>query len=203
MAIHQPPAYAPPTPPLAPGPPADQVRKPRRSGLLLLTFLTLAVAVAAAVMSGIALARDRAPAPAVTSMPVHASPTASGPTSEEVATAKKDACDAWDAAARGMTTARQPFLDRTQPGTQWNWSDPAVAETLGQAQAGIMVQVEFLRQHIAPATPNEITQPITEFIKANVDLVALDGQHQSAALANAAADRANSAAEKIRTACGI
>lgn len=202
MAIHQPPAYAPPTPQPPPAPPAEHVRQRRRGGVLLLTFLTLAVAIAAAVMSGIALVRNPAPAPAVPSVPAHPSPSASTPTSAEVAAAKKTTCDAWDAAAQGMTTARQPFLDRTQPGTQWTWSDPAIAEALGQAQAGIVVQVEYLRQHIAPSTPAEITAPVNDFINANVDLVALDGQHQSAAVANAAAERANGAAEKIRTACG-
>src|SRR5689334_19678136 len=174
MAIHQPPAYAPPTPVPPPAPPVEHARQPRRRGLLLLACLTLAVAIAAAVMSGIALVRNPASAPANQSVPAHPSPSASAPATADVAAAKKATCDAWDAAARGMTTARQPFLDRTQPGTQWTWSDPAIAESLGQAQAGIMVQVEYLRQHIAPSTPAEITEPVTDFIRANVDLVALD-----------------------------
>jgi hypothetical protein len=74
---------------------------------------------------------------------------------------------------------------------------------LARAQSGILAQVEYLRQHVAPATSREVAGPIDDYIAANIDLVALDGQHRSAAIANAAADRGAAAAAKIRAACGI
>lgn len=183
--VHQP--YPPPPPP----PP----REPTRRGARALPIAALAVAIAAAVMGGISLMRqpsqpDQAPAVSV--------PSAPAPASADVAAAKKEACGAWAAASDAMVAARRPFLAAPP-----NWEDPVTVNALVQAQAGILTQVEYLRQHVPPATPREVAKPIAEYIAANVDLVAVDGQHQSAAVANAAADRSNGAAAKIRAVCGI
>jgi hypothetical protein len=97
-----------------------------------------------------------------------------------------------------MVAARQPFVDSPP-----NWNDPVTVRALVQAQAGILIQVEYLRQHVSPATPAEVAGPIDDYIRANIDLAALDGQHQSATVANAAADRGVVAAAKVRTACGL
>ena len=112
--------------------------------------------------------------------------------------AKKNACDAWNAASAAMVTARQPFINAPA-----SWDDPITVNALAQAQSGILTQVAYLRQHVAPVTPREVAGPIDDYIAANIDLVALDGQHQSAAIANAAADRGAAAAAEIRAACGI
>lgn len=211
MAIH--PTYAPPaqppdtqaaqplayTPPTQAPPPIEQARVGRRRGEMALVAITLLVACAAAVMSGIALSRDQMVGP---SDPQPASPSVQTPTSAEAAAAKNAACSAWDDASQAMVTARQPFLDLSKVGTQWSWSDPAVAQTLSQAQSGIMIQVEYLRQHVPSATPPELASAITDFNAANIDLAALDGQHQSAAVANAAADRTDKLATTIRGMCG-
>ncbi|MGV0740255.1 hypothetical protein ABQF35_27985 [Mycobacterium syngnathidarum] len=145
-------------------------------------------------MSGIALMRDPVAAP---SNPQPAPPTVPAPTSAEIAAAKDAACSAWDDASKAMVIARQPFLD-----APLDWANPATAAALGQAQSGILVQVEYLRQQLGPAVPPEVTAGINEFNRANIDMVALDGQHQPAAAANAAADRSNAAARKLRAACG-
>ncbi|MGY1994320.1 hypothetical protein [Mycolicibacterium fortuitum] len=146
-------------------------------------------------MSSIALTRDPVAAP---SNPQPASPTAPSPTSAEIVAAKNAACGAWDEASKAMIIARQPFLDAPP-----DWANPVTAAALGQAQSGILIQVEYLRQQLGPAVPPEITAGINEFNRANIDMVALDGQHQPAAAANAAADRSNAAARKLRAACGL
>ncbi|MBP2456295.1 hypothetical protein [Mycolicibacterium lutetiense] len=166
---------------------------------MILVTITLLVACAAAALSGIALSRNQVVAP---SNPQSASPSVQAPTSAETAAAKNAACSAWDDASQAMVTARQPFLDLSKVGTQWTWSDPAIAQTLGQAQSGIMIQIEYLRQHVPSATPPELASAITDFNAANIDLAALDGQHQSAAVANAAAERTDKLATKIRELCG-
>lgn len=140
-------------------------------------------------MGGIALARP--------SVPV-TSPNAPTPSASDVAAAKKAACDAWSAAAKAMIAQRDPFVVSPP-----NWNDPATVSTLVQAEAGILVQVEYLRQHVSPATPPEVAAPIADYIAASIDVAAADGQHQSADVANSAADRGTAAAAKIRAACGL
>lgn len=199
MAIHQapyppaqPPAHTPPPP--QPTPPVERARDSRRGGMALLA-IALLLGCVAVVMSSIALMRDPAAAP---SNPQPAPPTVPSPTSAEIAAAKNAACSAWDDASKAMVIARQPFLDAPP-----DWTNPVTAAALGQAQSGILVQVEYLRQHLGPAVPPEVTAGINEFNRANIDMVALDGQHQPAAAANGAADRSNAAAQKLRSACGL
>ena len=195
MTQHQP--ATPTTPYSAPPSVFGEEKQPRR--VQVLPIVTLVVAVAAAVMAGIALARQPAPSADVVQQPsLTSSVPAPPPSAAEAATAKKNACDAWNAASAAMVSARQPFINAPA-----NWADPITVNALTQAQSGILTQVEYLRQHVAPATPREVAGPIDDYIAASIDLIALDGQHQSAAIANAAADRGAGAAAKIRAACGI
>jgi hypothetical protein len=186
---------------LPPAPEFGAEKRPRR--VRVLPNVTLVVAVAAAVMAGIALARQPSQSGDVAQQPASTSSVpAPAPSAAEIAAARKYACDACTAASTSMVETRQPFLDKTQPGLTWDWNDPVIASALAQAQTGILAQVEYLGQHVPPATPTEVAVPIREFISANVDLIALDGQHQPAAASNAAAGRSNAAAAKIQTACG-
>jgi hypothetical protein len=179
-----------------PGVPSAKPARAGRGNLLAIVAIAAiaAVAVAALVMSGIALARHPGPSP-LTSSPA---PGATAPSSGDVAAAKKAACDAWNAASAAMVAARQPFVDSPP-----NWNDPTTVRALVQAQAGILIQVEYLRQHVSAETPAEVAGPIDDYIRASIDLAALDGQHQPAAVANAAADRGVAAAAKVRAACGM
>jgi hypothetical protein len=97
-----------------------------------------------------------------------------------------------------MVAARQPFLDAPP-----NWNDPANRLALAGAQTGVLVQGEYLRQHLAEAVPADVAGPVHDFIVAVIDMIAVDGQHQSAAVANDAAGRANAAKDKIQAACGL
>ena len=195
MTQHQPAA---PTTPYSASPPVfGEEKRPRR--VRVLPIITLVVAVAAAVMAGIALARQPSPSGDATRQPASTSSVpAPASSAADAATATKNACDAWNVASAAMVSARQPFIDAPA-----NWDDPITVNALAQAQSGILTQVEYLRQHVAPVTPREVAGPIDDYIAANIDLVALDGQHRSAAIANAAADRGAAAAAKIRAACGI
>lgn len=193
MTQHAAPPYVPQ--PYPPPPPPRPPRGPVRRGVRVLPVAALAVAIAAAVMGGVALLRQ----PSATNQPPIASaPSAAVPAATDVAAAKKQACDAWSAASVAMVDARKPFLDSPP-----NWNDPVTVNALVQAQTGILSQVEYLRQHVPSASPPEVANPIYDYIAANIDMIAADGQHQSAAVANAAADRGTAAAAKIRAACGI
>jgi hypothetical protein len=127
---------------------------------------------------------------------------AAAPSAAEVATAKKEACDAWNAAFSAIVTARQPFVDKTQPGLVFDWNDPLIMFTLAQAQAGILAQLEYLRGHLAPATPPDVAGPVRDFIASTSDVIAADGQQQPAPLTDSAAKRFNTAISRIRAACG-
>jgi len=191
--VPQPP-HAQPQP--APHPPGGHPAKPGRPGRgRWLPIAVIAVAASAAVvMSGIALARHPGPS-ALASSPA---PTGSSSSPGDVAAAKKTACDAWAAAAPAINAARHPFVSAPD-----NWNDPVTVSALVQAQAGILIQVEYLRQHVGPATPAEVAGPIADYVAAAIDTAAADGQHQSAEVANTAAARSSAAATKIRAACGL
>jgi hypothetical protein len=192
--------YAAPAPP--PPLPTGGQAPPRRRGGGLLPAAALVVALAAGVLSGITLARQaQLPQPATLPAPSGAAPSAPAaplPSPVDVAAAEKIACDAWSAAAPAMVSARKPFLAAPP-----DWQNPITVNALVQAQTGILGQVEYLRQHISPATPADVAGPIADYIMANIDIIAIDGQYQSAAVANAAAERGASAASRVRTACGI
>jgi hypothetical protein len=162
----------------------------------VLPITALVVAVAAGVLSGIALTRQ-SQSPARPSAPLPAPSSAPLPSASEVAAAKTTACAAWSAASNAMVYARQPFVNSPP-----NWNDPITVSALVEAQSGIVIQIEYLRQHVSAATPSDVASPIADYIAASIDLAAFDGQHQPAAVANAAADRGAAAAAKIRSACG-
>lgn len=173
--------YPPPTPEFG--------ARERPSRRLLLSIATLVLAVIAAVITSIALGRQ----PSSTSQK-----TTSAPSAAEVTAAKEDACNAWTAASAALNAARHPFVESPP-----NWDNPITINALARAQAGALIQVEYLRQHVPSATPPNVAGPIADYIAAAIDTVAADGQHKSAAVANAAAERGTKAAAKIRAACGI
>lgn len=182
-----------------PAPPSDdRQQRPRWGRGHVLLILTLLVSVYAAVASSIALIRHANP-PAPTSVLQEAvPPSATAPSLTDISQAKTTACESWDAASKAMVTARRAFLAAPP-----NWDDPTNASALAQAQAGILIQIEYLRRHVPAATPPELSRAITDYNTASSDLAALDGQHQSAAVANAAADRGAMLASKIREICGM
>ena len=75
---------------------------------------------------------------------------------------------------------------------------PIVVEQTARGERSYDIYSRLLKDRVV-----FVVGPIDDYIAANIDLVALDGQHRSAAIANAAADRGAAAAAKIRTACGI
>lgn len=163
----------------------------------VLAIAALGTAVVAAVMGGVALVRSayppRATAVNQSTTPTHA-PIAS---TDQVSAAKKEACDAWAAAASAINAARHAFVVAPT-----NWDDPITANALAQAEAAIAIQVTYVRQHVPNATPPDVAAPIGEYLAAAIDTAAADGQHQDDAVSNAAAERSAVAAKKIKAACG-
>lgn len=147
-------------------------------------------------MAGAALARSPGQIQATPSTSTSPAPPAA-PSADQVVAAKKEACDAWSAAARAMVAARKQFVE--SPPERDN---PITASALAQAEAANAVQVAYVRQHIPAATPPDIAAAINEYLAAATDTIAADGQPGADAAANAAAARTTAAATKIKAACG-
>lgn len=190
----------PAAPHLLPAPPVPAGTSERAHLHQLLPIAALVVTMVGALLAIVGLAADEPSTPSQETPP---SPVAAAaPSAADVAAAKKEACDTWKAASTAIVTVRQPFVDKTPPGLVFDWNDPLITLTLGQAQAGIMAQLAYLRGHLAPATPPEVAGPVRDFIAATDDVIAADGQHQPAPLTSKAAERFNAATVKIRAACG-
>lgn len=189
-------SYGPPPPGQVAGPavqPPAPNGRPRVSGVWRLGVATAVVAALAALaLSIVAVTREAAPRPDTASQSVPAD-------SDQAAT--KTACENWQAAARAMVVARQPFAAATQA-DDWSWNDPAVQSALAQAQAGTLTQVEYLRAQLTEATPEEVAAPIREYIALNIALIALDGQHQNADMVNGTAKESNAVRQRIESICG-
>ena len=183
-----------PAPPMAQPPPSSGGSR-NRIGRLTLAGAVVA-ATAALVLSVVAVTRV-----APSQRPSEESTTRSVLDDNGRAEAQKDACESWEAAARAMVVARQPFLDATEAEGS-NWDDPGLQSSLAQAQAGTLTQTEYLRSQLTERTPDEIATPIREYIELNIAIVALDGQHQRAAIVNAKVRESNAVRGRIESICG-
>lgn len=148
-------APAPPPPP----PPADNQRRGLDWKLIAPISLALVLATAAVVMSVVKLAE---PAPVATTTTVTAAPVGPTFTPDQVAAAKKQACDAVDTADGPITSSQRDFyaarLDRNSPQYQ---------QMLSNWQTVSAVEAEYTRGHLTPATPPAVADAI------NADLGAL------------------------------
>jgi hypothetical protein len=165
-----------------------------------LRMAVVVVAIAGILLTVVGLARQPSTKNQETAPPARV--VAAAPSVADVAAAGKEACGAWGAAFTTIVTTRQAFVDKTQPGLDFDWNDPLITFTLAQAQAGILAQLEYLRGHLAPATPREVAGPIRDFIAATNDVIAADGQHQPLPLTSTAAKQFNTAVARIRATCG-
>ena len=157
----------------------------------------LILATAAATMAGVALSRSSSPSNGT--RPSSTAPARSTEAStDQAAAARKDACDAWRAAAIAVNVARKPFIN--SPPEREN---PITANALAQAEAVNAVEVSWLRQHLRASTPKDVAGPINEYLETIVDVAAADAQPGADADANAAATRSVNAANKIKAACGM
>lgn len=191
MNYTPPPAGPVPVPPMPPPP----GRGPRNK--LSVVVISSAVAAAAALVLSVIAVTRAAPA----EHPKGSSTTQVAPNDGDRTAAQKAACESWDAAAKAMVVARQPFLDATTAAGS-SWDDPGLQGTLAQAQAGTLTQVEFLRTQLTERTPPEVAEPIREYIELNIGIIALDGQHQPAAIVNAKVRESNAVRDRIESICG-
>lgn len=144
-------------------PPADDQRRGLDWKLIAPISLALVLATAAVVMSAVKLAE---PAPMATTTTVTAAPAGPTFTPDQVAAAKKQACDAFDSADGPITSSQRDFyaarLDRNSPQYQ---------QMLSNWQTVSAVEAEYTRAHLTPATPPAVTDAINADLRALAALV--------------------------------
>ncbi len=155
------PAYAPPQPP-APAPlPAPP--KPRRPGWVAVwTMFTVAILLAA---TAVALSVTKLTTNTVTTTTVTAAPPPPTFSPDEVAAAKKEACDASRTAATSILNAQQSFAVASR-----DRLSPQYRPALGNFQLVVTIETKFMEQRLKPAAPKAVVDATNDYINALLSL---------------------------------
>ncbi|KEP38776.1 hypothetical protein [Mycobacterium kansasii] len=156
--------------------------------------LAVLLALGAAVMSAIKLT---APTPAATTTTVTAPPPAPPSYSQEqVAAAKKEACDASDAAAASIANAQQNFAVAAR-----DRQVPQYRPALANFQLVVVIETQYMQQHLPSATPKEVADAINGYIGAILAAVDADTREVSNHDAQIHVDRVNNASTQLDKVC--
>lgn len=198
-ATHQhPQPGGPPAPPPqnAGGPPAQLTSRPRRAGIVAAAG-AFVIAAAATVGTAVALGSPITPAQHTVSV---VTPPPSEFNGSEIQLAKADTCAAWDTAAR--STARASRESAAALGAEPDSQAPASAAALAMEKRTGMAAIAYLRANMAPATPQDISGPIDQWIRASVDEMHAMNQRDWDE-AERVQQRGNDLADVIAPACGL
>jgi hypothetical protein len=186
-----------PPPRNASGPPTQRAARRRRRAGVLVSAGALALAAAAATVTAMALITPPHPAQRTVNV-VPSPPTAYS--SSEIQAAKDTACSAWDRAAR--ITAQASKASASALGTNRDYQAPTSSGALLDEKRTRVAAVSYLRTQLSPATPNEVVEPIQQWIAASLDeLHALVQRSWDAA--EVALQRGNSLIDPVTSACGL
>jgi hypothetical protein len=161
-----PPSYVPP--PQAPVPPP--VYRRRRPGWLAVWVtlsLALLLALSATVMSVMKLSQST---PAATTTTVTAPPPPPRSYSpDQVAAAKKEACDASNTASASINAAQGNYLAASK-----DRQSPQYQPALANFQLVAMLETQYIQQHLPPATPKNMQDATNDYI---TNVIALADAH--------------------------
>lgn len=187
-----PPNYLPPAHIPAP-PPPYRGRRPGWLAVWVMLSLAVLLALSATVMSAFKLTASTPPATTTT---VTAPPPPPSYSTDQVAAAKKEACDASNAAAGPIANSQQNFAaaarDRQTPQYQ-----PALANF----QLVVMVETQYLQQHLTPAAPRPVQDAINGYISAVLAAVDADTRAVPNHDAQAFVDRVDMASTELDKVC--
>lgn len=172
-------------------PPQRPVIQPKQRRLVLASaWVAVVVCGAAAAISAFTLAQP-------TARPVHTVLVSPTFTTEQIAAAKKRACAAWDVTATKLDAAATDVANAPH-----GWNDPVKREAVAAEARAILVEIAYLRTQLSPATPEELTIPIHEYIVASFDqenaTLHLKGSARVEAIR-----RGNAAAARLDAVCGL
>nr|VTP02308.1 hypothetical protein BIN_B_04462 [Mycobacterium riyadhense] len=155
--------------------------------------LALLLAIAAVVMSVI---KWSAPAPVATTTTMTAAPAGPAYTAQQVAAAKKEACDASALSDVPITTAQLNFV-----ATVGERGSDRYRQMLSNLQTVVMVETEYVRSHVAPATPKDVADAINDDINALITLVEANTREVADAEANQLIESVKRAGERVAKVC--
>ncbi|MDP7732918.1 hypothetical protein [Mycobacterium sp. TY813] len=116
---------------------------------------------------------------------------------EEIAAAKKLACQAWE-----VTSARMAAASGDVAHAPRGWNDPSKREAVAAEARITLVETAYLETQISPAAPQELTHPIHDYLVASYDI-----EHETLLLhgraRNDAIDRVNEATDRVDAVCGL
>src|SRR4029077_14717852 len=167
--------YQPPPIPSAPVPTPAPRQARRRGGVWVISGAAVVLGGSAGVKSVIPGSRP-APPPITTTI------TAAAPaySADDVAAAKKEACEASARATAPINQAQQAFT-----ATVGDRSSPEYRAALASWQTVLAVETQYMRYHIPPETPQNIADATNDYIKA---LIAL-GDANTREVSDSAADK--------------
>lgn len=158
-----PPSYVPP--PQAPAPPPVYRRRgPGWLAVWVMLALALLLALSATVMSAMKLTASNPAATTTTVMAPPPPPVSYSP--EQVAAAKKEACDASDTADKSIIAAQKNFFDAAR-----DRQSPQYHPALGNFQLVVILETQYIQQHLPPATPKNVLDATNEYVTAVIRLV--------------------------------
>jgi hypothetical protein len=178
-----PPAYAPPQPP-QPAPPNPR----RRPGWITVwTMFTVALLLAA---TAVALSVAELTTDTATTTTVAAAPPAPTFSPDQVAAAKREACDASKTAATTVLNAQQSFAVASR-----DRLSPQYRPALGNFQLVVAIETKFMEQRLKAATPKAVTDATNDYINAFLSLADANTRE----LSNQDADQFVDAVERAGT----
>lgn len=164
------PMAAPVLPPPAPVPFPMPGRQPRRTGRIVAWLMVAFVVLLALSAITVGVIRMSAAPPAGTTATVSPPPPSSPTYSpEQIAAAKKEACDASDAASASINTAQGTYLSAAS-----DRQSPQYGPALANFQTVVAVEIKYMKQHLSAATPQDVVQGTNDYITA---LLALADAH--------------------------
>ena len=144
----------------------------------------------------VSLIRWSAPTPVATTTTVTA-PTAPTFSAADVAAAKKEACAATKTADAPLTSSQHDFL-----ATLGNRGSDEYKQALSNFQTVAMVEIEYMRAHLRPATPSEVTAAINTYLDSLVAIVDADTRELPDSDANKLIAVAKDAGQRVTELCG-
>lgn len=170
-------------------------RRPHRTGVAV-AATALVLAAGAAVTSGLALVRPLTPAQHTVNV---VEPPPATYSSTDIVAAKNATCSAWDQAARTITSAGK---QRASIAATTGRSSPETDEARTVEKRTTATQISFLRTRLSPATPSDISKPVSDWMASQID--AMHGVNvRDWDASNAAITRGNDLVDVIDAKCGL
>lgn len=164
-AVLPPPPNLPPAQPQTAGlPPVYRRRQAGWLAVWTMLALALLLALSATAMSAMKLTEST---PAATTTTITAPPPpAPSYSPNQVAAAKKEACDASNVAAASILNSQKNFAVASR-----DRQSPQYGPALSNFQLVVMVETQYMQQHVLPATPKAVADATNAYITALLTLV--------------------------------